>query len=93
MRITLLKMSPLTRGGVCADDSISPARRFTCGDGPAYPAPLAPHLLDPVSIDGLKAGETFFVGILPTGLFHQGNWQRGVLGARYTHAATPPRRF
>lgn len=36
----------------------------------------APHLLDPFNADGLKAGLTFFVAILLTGLFHQGNWQR-----------------
>lgn len=36
----------------------------------------APHLLDPFNATGVKAGLTFFVAILLTGLFHQGNWQR-----------------
>lgn len=36
----------------------------------------APHLLDPGNDIGIKAGLTFFVAILLTGLFHQGNWQR-----------------
>ncbi len=36
----------------------------------------APHLLDLKNLTGLKAGLTFFVAILLTGLFHQGNWQR-----------------
>lgn len=36
----------------------------------------APNLLDPTNAVGLKAGLTFFVAILLTGLFHQGNWQR-----------------
>lgn len=47
----------------------------------------APHLLDPLSIDGLKAGATFFVAILLTGLFHQGNWQR-VYSARDARTLT-----
>lgn len=36
-------------------------------------APQLLQLTDPV---GVKAGLTFFVAILLTGLFHQGNWQR-----------------
>lgn len=36
-------------------------------------APQLLSLSDPV---GIKAGLTFFVAILLTGLFHQGNWQR-----------------
>src|SRR5690606_4624443 len=36
-------------------------------------APQLLSLTDPV---GIKAGLTFFVAILLTGLFHQGNWQR-----------------
>ncbi len=36
-------------------------------------APRLLNLLDPA---GIKAGLTFFVAILLTGLFHQGNWQR-----------------
>lgn len=36
----------------------------------------APALLDLANPVGLKAGLTFFVAILLTGLFHQGNWQR-----------------
>lgn len=36
-------------------------------------APRLVELSDPV---GVKAGLTFFVAILLTGLFHQGNWQR-----------------
>lgn len=36
-------------------------------------APQLLSLTDPV---GVKAGFTFFVAILLTGLFHQGNWQR-----------------
>lgn len=43
----------------------------------------APHLLDPFNAAGLKAGLTFFMAILLTGLFHQGNWQR-VYAARDT---------
>lgn len=35
-----------------------------------------PELLDLSNISGIKAGLTFFVAILLTGLFHQGNWQR-----------------
>ena len=44
---------------------------------------IAPHLLDPFNAAGLKAGLTFFMAILLTGLFHQGNWQR-VYAARDT---------
>lgn len=40
------------------------------------------NLSDPV---GIKAGLTFFVAILLTGLFHQGNWQR-VYAAHDTRA-------
>src|SRR5699024_6929896 len=36
----------------------------------------APQLLDLSNAIGIKAGLTFFVAILLTGLFHQGNWQR-----------------
>lgn len=36
----------------------------------------APQLLDLGDPAGIKAGLTFFVAILLTGLFHQGNWQR-----------------
>jgi len=36
----------------------------------------APHLLDLTDPVGLKAGASFFVAILVTGMFHQGNWQR-----------------
>ena len=36
-------------------------------------APQLLNISDPV---GIKAGLTFFVAILLTGLFHQGNWQR-----------------
>jgi len=36
----------------------------------------APRLLDIGDPVGIKAGLTFFVAILLTGLFHQGNWQR-----------------
>lgn len=36
----------------------------------------APQLLDLTNTTGLKAGVTFFVAILLTGIFHQGNWQR-----------------
>lgn len=36
----------------------------------------APALLDITNSAGIKAGLTFFVAVLLTGLFHQGNWQR-----------------
>jgi len=36
----------------------------------------APQLLDLTDPVGIKAGVTFFVAILVTGMFHQGNWQR-----------------
>jgi len=36
----------------------------------------APGLLDMRDPVGIKAGLTFFVAILVTGMFHQGNWQR-----------------
>ena len=36
----------------------------------------APQLLDATNLTGAKAALTFFVAILLTGLFHQGNWQR-----------------
>ncbi|TGV08938.1 sodium:solute symporter [Alcaligenaceae bacterium 429] len=36
----------------------------------------APQLLSFTDPMGIKAGLTFFVAILLTGLFHQGNWQR-----------------
>lgn len=43
----------------------------------------APQLLSLSDPTGIKAGLTFFVAILLTGLFHQGNWQR-VYAARDT---------
>ncbi|THJ31852.1 sodium:solute symporter [Lampropedia aestuarii] len=43
----------------------------------------APQLLDWSSATGIKAGVTFFVAILLTEIFHQGNWQR-VYSARNT---------
>jgi len=36
----------------------------------------APQLLQLTDPTGIKAGLTFFVAILVTGMFHQGNWQR-----------------
>lgn len=36
----------------------------------------APQLLAFDDLSGLKSGLTFFVAILLTGIFHQGNWQR-----------------
>jgi len=45
----------------------------------------APQLLDLTDAAGVKAGLTFFVAILLTGIFHQGNWQR-VYAARDTRA-------
>jgi len=45
----------------------------------------APQLLDWSDSVGVKAGLTFFVAILLTGIFHQGNWQR-VYAARDTRA-------
>lgn len=45
----------------------------------------APQLLSLSDPTGIKAGLTFFVAILLTGLFHQGNWQR-VYAARDTRA-------
>ncbi|SNR69226.1 Na+/proline symporter [Methylobacillus rhizosphaerae] len=36
----------------------------------------APQLIDLGDAGGIKAGLTFFVAILLTGIFHQGNWQR-----------------
>src|SRR5690606_9562201 len=59
--------------------------RATGGPGPVlaglqHTAPQLLSLTDPV---GIKAGLTFFVAILLTGLFHQGNWQR-VYSARDT---------
>lgn len=44
----------------------------------------APQLLNLTDPAGVKAGLTFFVAILLTGLFHQGNWQR-VYSARNAH--------
>lgn len=38
--------------------------------------PEAPRLIELSDPVGIKAGLTFFVAILLTGLFHQGNWQR-----------------
>lgn len=43
----------------------------------------APQLLDLTDPVGIKAGLTFFVAILLTGIFHQGNWQR-IYSARDT---------
>lgn len=43
----------------------------------------APQLLQLSNPVGIKAGLTFFVAILLTGLFHQGNWQR-IYSARDT---------
>lgn len=45
----------------------------------------APQLLQLGDLTGLKAGLTFFVAILLTGLFHQGNWQR-IYAAQSTRA-------
>ena len=45
----------------------------------------APQLLRLSDPSGIKAGLTFFVAILLTGLFHQGNWQR-VYAARDTRS-------
>jgi len=45
----------------------------------------APQLLDLTDPAGVKAGVTFFVAILLTGMFHQGNWQR-IYAARDTRA-------
>jgi len=45
----------------------------------------APQLLDLTDLAGVKAGLTFFVAILLTGMFHQGNWQR-IYAARDTRA-------
>lgn len=45
----------------------------------------APQLLQLTDPTGVKAGLTFFVAILLTGLFHQGNWQR-VYSARDTRS-------
>jgi len=45
----------------------------------------APRLLDLTDPAGIKAGVTFFVAILLTGIFHQGNWQR-IYAARDTRA-------
>src|SRR5690554_917094 len=36
----------------------------------------APHLLNPLDINGLKSGLTFFIAVVLTGLFYQGTWQR-----------------
>jgi len=45
----------------------------------------APQLLDWSNPAGIKAGATFFLAILLTGIFHQGNWQR-IYAARDVHA-------
>ncbi|MFD2190809.1 sodium:solute symporter family protein [Pistricoccus aurantiacus] len=45
----------------------------------------APQLLNLADIGGLKAGLTFFIAVLLTGLFYQGNWQR-VYAARDNRA-------
>jgi len=44
-----------------------------------------PDLLDLKNITGVKAGLTFLLALLLTGLFHQGNWQR-VYAARSNKA-------
>ena len=51
---------------------------ITGGPGPVSERLMqkAPHLLDLGDSAGLKAGATFFVAILLTGIFHQGSWQR-----------------
>ncbi|AWV89398.1 sodium:solute symporter family transporter [Bradymonas sediminis] len=36
----------------------------------------APHLLNPLDVNGLKSGLTFFIAVVLTGLFYQGTWQR-----------------
>lgn len=61
--------------------------RATGGIGPVVTGlqDNAPQLLDLTNTAGLKAGLTFFVAILLTGLFHQGNWQR-VYAAHSTRA-------
>jgi len=61
--------------------------RATGGIGPVVTSlqDNAPQLLDLTNTAGLKAGLTFFVAILLTGLFHQGNWQR-VYAAHSTRA-------
>ncbi|MGQ7847059.1 sodium:solute symporter family transporter [Granulosicoccus sp. 3-233] len=41
----------------------------------------APQLLNPLDINGLKSGLTFFIAVVLTGLFYQGTWQR-VFAAR-----------
>nr|WP_298412641.1 sodium:solute symporter family protein [uncultured Halomonas sp.] len=45
----------------------------------------APQLLNFADMGGLKAGITFFLAVLLTGLFYQGNWQR-VYAARDNRA-------
>lgn len=61
--------------------------RTTGGIGPVVAGlnDKAPQLLEPFNLTGLKAGLTFFVAILLTGLFHQGNWQR-IYAAQSTRA-------
>ena len=51
---------------------------ITGGPGPVSERLMqkAPNLLDLGDPAGLKAGATFFVAILLTGIFHQGSWQR-----------------
>lgn len=39
-------------------------------------AARAPHLLDFTDAGGLRAGLTFFIAVVLTGLFYQGTWQR-----------------
>lgn len=36
----------------------------------------APALLNPFDMNGFKAGMTFFIAVVLTGLFYQGTWQR-----------------
>ncbi|MBF7051842.1 sodium:solute symporter [Halomonas sp. KAO] len=47
----------------------------------------APQLLDLTDPGGLKAGLTFFLAVMLTGLFYQGNWQR-VYAARNNRAVS-----
>src|SRR5690625_5884356 len=45
----------------------------------------APELVSISSTLGIKAGLTFLIALLLTGLFHQGNWQR-IYAPQTTHA-------
>lgn len=61
--------------------------RAAGGTGPVLASlnETAPELLQLNNLTGVKAGMTFFVAILLTGLFHQGNWQR-IYAAQTTRA-------